>query len=144
MAATLATEQISETISNGQPGILAHGPTYMANPLACRAAIANIDVLLASPWQDNIKRVNTHLTASLSELKALPGVADVRTLGAIGVVELKRTDLGPKIQSFALENGVWVRPFGKLIYTMPAYNISQNHLTTLSTGLVNAIKSALE
>ncbi|BCN92548.1 adenosylmethionine-8-amino-7-oxononanoate aminotransferase [Thiomicrorhabdus immobilis] len=143
LAATLATSRISETISNGNPGILAHGPTYMANPLACRAAIANIDVLLDSPWQDNIQRIYDHLTESLAELKKVNGVADVRTLGAIGVVELERDDLGAKIQAAALEQGVWLRPFGKLIYTMPAYNIPQRQLEQLSAGLVNSVIQTL-
>lgn len=144
LAATLATSKISETISQGQPGILAHGPTYMANPLACRAAIANIDVLLASPWQDNIKRIETHFKEKLTSLKEQNGVADVRILGAIGVVELERDDLGAIIQANALEQGVWLRPFGKLIYTMPAYNISQEQLNTLTKGLIKAVLQTIE
>jgi len=143
LAATLATEQISETISNGQPGILAHGPTYMANPLACRAAIANIDVLLASPWQDNIQRIQAHFQQTLLPLKELEGVNDTRVLGAIGVIELERSDLGPQIQAAAVENGIWLRPFGKLIYTMPAYNIPQPQLEQLTNGLSKAINQAL-
>jgi len=143
LAATLATSKISETISQGQPGILAHGPTYMANPLACRAAMANIDVLLASPWQANIQRIQTHFEETLSPLKQQNGVADVRILGAIGVVELEREDLGAMIQAAALEQGVWLRPFGKLIYTMPAYNIPQTQLNTLTSGLVKAVSQAL-
>ncbi len=143
LAATLATERISSTISNGNPGILAHGPTFMANPLACRAAIANIDLLLASPWQDNIQRIEQHFQQSLLPLKEVDGVADARVLGAIGVVELERDDLGPAVQALAVENGIWLRPFGKLIYTMPAYNISQAHLNTLTDGLVNSVKQAL-
>ena len=143
LAATLATEQISETISNGQPGILAHGPTYMANPLACRAAIANIDVLMASPWQDNVHRIQEHFQQTLLPLKAFDGVSDARVLGAIGVIELERSDLGPQIQSAAVENGIWLRPFGKLIYTMPAYNIPQPQLQQLTNGICNAIKQVL-
>ena len=143
LAATLATSKISETISSGKPGILAHGPTYMANPLACRAAIANIDVLLASPWQDNIKRIETHFNEMLLPLKAIDGVKDVRILGAIGVVELEREDLGSDIQAKALESGVWLRPFGKLVYTMPAYNIPQNQLSTLTTGLIKSVINTL-
>ena len=143
LAATLTTQQISETISNGQPGILAHGPTYMANPLACRAAIANIDVLLASPWQDNIQRIQEHFQQTLLPLTLLNGVNDTRVLGAIGVIELERSDLGPQIQAAAVENGIWLRPFGKLIYTMPAYNIPQPQLEALSTGLVRSVTQVL-
>jgi len=139
LAATLAHTKISDAISQGNPGILAHGPTYMANPLACRAAIANIDVLLASPWQDNIQRIETHLQENLLPLNSVAGVKDVRVLGAIGVVELERDDLGALIQEAALQSGVWLRPFGKLVYTMPAYNIPQEQLNTLTTGLVKAV-----
>lgn len=144
LAATLATSKISETISNGEPGILAHGPTYMANPLACRAAIANIDVLLTSPWQDNIKRIETHFNEMLLPLKAINGIKDVRILGAIGVVELVRANLGADIQAEALENGVWLRPFGKLIYTMPAYNIPQSQLNDLTTGMIKSIINVIQ
>ncbi|GAB6071242.1 adenosylmethionine--8-amino-7-oxononanoate transaminase [Thiomicrorhabdus hydrogeniphila] len=144
LAATLATAQISETISQGQPGILAHGPTYMANPLACRAAIANIDVLLASPWQDNIQRIENHFNKTLLPLKALNGVKDVRVLGAIGAIELERSDLGAVIQANALDNGVWIRPFGKLIYTMPAYNIPHNQLEQLTNGILKSITISLQ
>jgi len=143
LAATLATQKISETISQGQPGILVHGPTYMANPLACRAAIANIDVLLASPWQENIQRIETHFNDNLLSLKGIAGIKDVRVLGAIGVVELERDDLGPTVQAAALEHGVWLRPFGKLVYSMPAYNIPQEHLNTLTTGLIKAVLHAI-
>ena len=144
LAATLATQKISQTISNGQPGILAHGPTFMANPLACRAAIANIEVLLASPWQDNVKRIETHFKETLLPLKQIKGVADVRVLGAIGVVELERDDLGATIQAVAVENGIWLRPFGKLIYTMPAYNIAHHQLQKLTDGMHAAIKAGLK
>ena len=143
LAATLTTEKISQTISSGEPGILAHGPTFMANPLACRAASANIDVLLASPWRDNIARIQTHFEESLLPLKALDGVADTRVLGAIGVIELERNDLGAEVQAAAIENGVWVRPFGKLVYTMPAYNIPQPQLQTLTDGIEAALRRAL-
>ncbi|MEA3405852.1 MAG: adenosylmethionine--8-amino-7-oxononanoate transaminase [Pseudomonadota bacterium] len=144
LAATLATEKISETISNGNPGLLAHGPTFMANPLACRAAVANIDVLLTSPWQDNIQRIEQHFQQTLLPLKALDGVKDVRVLGAIGVIELERDDLGSKIQAAAVENGIWLRPFGKLIYSMPAYNIPTEQLKTLTDGIVTAVKTNLQ
>lgn len=144
LAATLATEKISDTISQGNPGLLMHGPTFMANPLACRAASANIDVLLNSPWQDNIQRIESHFLNELLPLNALPGVADTRVLGAIGVIELERNDLGETIQNLAVQNGVWIRPFGKLIYTMPAYNIPKNQLTQLTEGLKTAIAQALQ
>jgi adenosylmethionine-8-amino-7-oxononanoate aminotransferase len=115
----------------------------MANPLACATAIASIDLLLESPWQQNIQRIEQHLQATLLPLKEIKGIADARVLGAIGVVELEREDLGPAIQALAIENGIWLRPFGKLIYTMPAFNIPQAQLTILTDGMVKAIQTAL-
>jgi Adenosylmethionine-8-amino-7-oxononanoate aminotransferase len=118
-----------------------HGPTFMGNPLACAAAIANIDVLMNSPWQDNIQRIEEHFTETLLPLKELDGVADTRVLGAIGVIELERSDLGPQVQAKGIENGIWLRPFGKLVYTMPAYNMSQTNLSKLTNGIIETIHS---
>jgi len=143
LAATLTTEKISQTISNGKPGILAHGPTYMANPLACSAALANIEVLLKSNWQENIRRIEKHFIKELIPLKQIPGIKDVRVLGAIGAIELEQDDLGNQIQQIALENGVWIRPFGKLVYTLPAYNIKQTNLDKLTTVINNSIRLIL-
>ncbi|NCN43566.1 MAG: adenosylmethionine--8-amino-7-oxononanoate transaminase [Piscirickettsiaceae bacterium CG_4_9_14_3_um_filter_43_564] len=143
LAATLTTEKISETISHGTPGLLMHGPTYMANPLACRAATANIDVLLDSPWQDNVARIEQHLQQTLLPLKRLDGVKDTRVLGAIGVIELESADLGETIQKLAVSQNVWIRPFGKLIYTMPAYNIPTQQLNQLTDGICFAVTQAL-
>lgn len=144
LAATLATSDVSKTISSNvserNPGLLMHGPTFMGNPLACVAAIANIDVLMNSPWQDNIQRIEEHFTETLIPLKGLDGVADARVLGAIGVIELERSDLGSQVQAKAIENGIWLRPFGKLIYTMPAYNISQTNLQKLATGIYASLQ----
>ncbi len=143
LAATLSTEKISQTISNGKPGILAHGPTYMANPLACSAALANIEVLLKSNWQENIRRIEQHFIQELIPLKQIPGIKDVRVLGAIGAIELEQDDLGNQIQQIALENGVWIRPFGKLVYTLPAYNIKQTELEKLTIVIKNSIRLSL-
>lgn len=143
LAATLTTNKISESISQGTPGLLMHGPTFMANPLACATAIASIDLLLNSPWQENIQRIETHFQNTLLPLRALKGIKEVRVLGAIGVIELERSDLGEMVQAYAVENGIWLRPFGKLIYTMPAFNIPQNQLEQLTSGIIKAVKSAL-
>ncbi|WP_028487302.1 adenosylmethionine--8-amino-7-oxononanoate transaminase [Thiomicrorhabdus chilensis] len=143
MAAMLCTSQISDTISAGTPGLLMHGPTFMGNPLACSASIASIDLLLDSPWQSRVEEIETHLKSSLNFLSTLPGVEEIRVLGAIGVVQLERADLGPEIQAAALNNGVWVRPFGKLIYIMPAFNIPHNQLQQLTDGMSKAIQTAL-
>lgn len=144
MAAMLCTDNVSDTICQGEPGVLMHGPTFMANPLACATAIASIDLLLETPWQANIAKIEQHLKTELSPLAELNGVKDVRVLGAIGVVELERNDLGPKIQAACLENGAWIRPFGKLIYTMPAFNIPQQQLQTLTDTINHAIKQTLK
>ncbi len=144
LAATLCTQCISDTIGQGNPGLLMHGPTFMANPLACATANASIELLLNSPWQENILRIEQHLQVALLPLATLKGVADARVLGAIGVIELEREDLGPTIQAFGIENGIWLRPFGKLIYTMPAFNIPQQQLQQLTDGMINAIQQALK
>lgn len=143
LAATLTTNKISQTISKGELGILAHGPTFMANPLACSAAIANIKVLLNSDWQKNVKRIEQHFINELLPLQGMAGIKDVRVLGAIGVVELADESLANKIQQTGLENGIWIRPFGKLIYTLPAFNISQGELAQLTTGIKIAITENL-
>jgi adenosylmethionine-8-amino-7-oxononanoate aminotransferase len=144
LAATLATQTVSDTISQGEPGLLMHGPTYMANPLACAAASANIDTLLDSPWQANIARIQQHFETNLRPLKDWDSVKDVRILGAIAAVELTRADLGPRIQDLAVEQGIWLRPFGALLYTMPAYNIEHPDLTRLTDGMKTAIDRALQ
>ncbi len=143
LAATITTKKISQTISKGKPGILAHGPTFMANPLACSAAIANIKVLLNSAWQKNVKRIEQHFISELLPLQEVSGIKDVRVLGAIGVVELADESLANKIQQTGLENGIWIRPFGKLIYTLPAFNITQDELTLLTTGIKIALTENL-
>jgi len=139
LAATLSTAKISQTICNGNPGILAHGPTYMANPLACSAAIANIKVLLNSNWQENIKRIEKHFIKEIMPLKKLTGIKEVRVLGAIVAIELEQDNLGNKIQQTALENGVWIRPFGKLVYSLPAYNIKPEELDKLTKAIKAAV-----
>jgi adenosylmethionine-8-amino-7-oxononanoate transaminase len=143
LAATLCSAAISDAISAGTPGLLMHGPTFMGNPLACAAANASIDLLLSSPWQKQVQSIEQHLQTTLTPLSELKGVADVRVLGAIGVVELERSDLGPAIQAAALNENVWLRPFGKLVYTMPAFNIPQRELEQLTQGMTNAIATVL-
>ncbi len=143
LAATLTTNTVSQVISDGAPGLLMHGPTFMANPLACATAIASIDLLLSSPWQENIQRIESHLQQALLPLNGYSGIKEVRVLGAIGVVELEKGDLGERVQAHAIESGVWLRPFGKLVYTMPAFNIPQEQLKRLTNGMIVAIKTAL-
>lgn len=143
LAAMLCTQQISDTISQANPGLLMHGPTFMGNPLACRIACASIDVLLQSDWQHNINRISEALQTGLNPLKHLNGVSDVRVLGAIGVIELESNEQGQAIQQAALQQGIWIRPFGNLVYTMPAYNIPAKQLDQLIKGMVQAITEIL-
>ena len=138
LAATLTTTAVSETISHGDPGVFMHGPTFMANPLACSVALASIDLLLASPWQARIAAIEQDLRDGLEPCRSLDGVADVRVLGAIGVVELQApVDMKRMTEQF-VDMGVWVRPFGRLVYLMPPYIIERQDLDAL-TAAVTAV-----
>jgi adenosylmethionine-8-amino-7-oxononanoate aminotransferase len=114
LAATITNDEVSSTV-----GTLMHGPTFMANPLACAVSFESINLLLESDWESNIHMIETELKNGLLPLKENDSVEDVRVLGAIGVVEMKESIDVEKTQSRLIENGVWLRPFGKLLYTMP-------------------------
>ena len=141
LAATLTTEAVSRTISNGNPGVFMHGPTFMANPLACTAANASIKLLLESPWQQNIANIEQGLMKGLAPCSQLHSVKDVRVLGAIGVVELHQPVDMKTIQPMFVDQGVWVRPFGKLVYLMPPYIISDSELDTLTNAVYQVLLS---
>jgi len=130
-AATLTTAQVNDAIGT-DGGVFMHGPTFMANPLACAVANASIDLLLASDWQANIGRIEEALTKGLAPCRALPTVADVRVMGAIGVVELKNEVDLVSIQADFVDHGVWLRPFGRLVYTMPPYVMDNDELAFLT------------
>ncbi len=139
LAATVASADVATSISQGEPGVFMHGPTFMANPLACAAATASIDLLMGSPWQNNIDRIEKLLKENLTPCAELPAVRDVRTLGAIGVVELDHAvDMYLIPQQF-IERGVWVRPFGRLVYVMPPYVISDADLTTVTDAITSVL-----
>ena len=140
LAATLATREISSTISQGEPGLFMHGPTFMANPLACATALASVQLLLDSPWQERVRQIELGLQNGLAPCRKYPHVTDVRVLGAIGVVELERAVDLKQVQPLFVEQGVWVRPFGKLVYLMPPFIISEPDLKTLTGAVVRVIE----
>jgi len=139
LAATLTTCDVSDSIDVGNPGVFMHGPTFMANPLACAVANASIELLLESGWQQRVAHIEQQLTRLLSHCRELPQVADVRFLGAIAVVELKQAVDMASITASFVEAGIWVRPFGKLVYLMPAYIISDDELTQLCHRLSDVV-----
>lgn len=142
LAATLTTSEVAETISNGNPGVFMHGPTFMANPLACAVASASIKLLLQSNWQQSINNIEQWLTTSLEKCASLKSVSNVRALGAIGVVECKQPVDMQRIQPALVDQGVWIRPFGKLVYLMPPYIISQDDTEHLADAIYKVLKDA--
>ena len=139
LAATLVDQKVATTISEGEPGVFMHGPTFMANPLACCAGLASLQLLLASPWQQRIEKISAGLAAGLAPCRELPQVKDVRVLGAIGVVEMHEPIIMETLQPLFVKNGVWVRPFNRLVYLMPPYIINETDLKTLTSAVVNVL-----
>lgn len=144
LSATLTTDHVAEVISQGKPSAFMHGPTFMANPLACAVALKSIQVLLAQDWQGKIAQIESQIASALNPLKSLSQVADVRVLGAIGVVEMKNPVDMTQIQQRCIELGVWIRPFGKLVYIMPPYIISQAELQTLLEAVQTIVSESAE
>lgn len=141
LSATLCSREIAEGISEGEAGVFMHGPTFMANPLACAVALKSTQLLLSKDWQANIQRIEQQLEQGLSALQAYAHVQDVRVLGAIGVVELKTAVDLRRLQQQCVELGVWIRPFGRLVYVMPPYIIQDQQLDYLIQQMVTLVAS---
>mgnify|MGYP005838852897 CR=1 FL=1 len=141
MAAMITSKNVSDTISNSEIGVLMHGPTFMANPLACSVANASIDLLLESNWKNNVKKIEEIFTKELENARNIDLVKDVRNIGAIGIIELKDDCYAQQVQDYCVKNGVWIRPFGKLVYSIVAYTIEEKDLTKIIRTMIDAIKS---
>ena len=137
LAATLCTEKVSRTIS--EHGAIMHGPTFMANPLACAAANASLDIFATGEWKSQVANIERKLQDGLSLCAEFETVAEVRVLGAIGVVEMKEPVVMEEVQPMLVDEGIWVRPFGKLVYIMPPYIISDEDLDFLCRQLCKVI-----
>ncbi|MCY4210837.1 MAG: adenosylmethionine--8-amino-7-oxononanoate transaminase [Gammaproteobacteria bacterium] len=139
LAATLTSIQVAETISAGGQGVFMHGPTFMANPLACAVALASIKLLEQTDWQQRVKNIQNQLQTELARCRDLDNVTDVRVLGAIGVVEVAQPVDMHTVPHWFVEQGVWIRPFGSLIYVMPPYIINAEDLTRLTSAIYHVV-----
>jgi len=138
LAAVLCTGEVARGLSASESGVLMHGPTYMGNPLACAVALANLDLLATGEWEEQVARIGAGLRRGLDGCRTLPHVADVRTIGAVGVVELAHPVDVDKATEAALDEGVWLRPFRNLVYTMPAYVSSDEDVARICAAIESA------
>lgn len=139
MAATLCTDEVAAGVSDSPAGAFMHGPTFMGNPLASAVANASVELLLSSPWRARVAEISAGLTVGLAPAAELAGVADVRVLGAIGVIETREPVDMSVIQPLLVELGVWVRPFGRLVYTMPPFITTPADVAALTAAMVEAV-----
>lgn len=142
-AATLTSHKVAQVISNGYPGVFMHGPTFMGNPLACSAANASLDLIEKYNILDKISKIETQLKIELNSLNSLNGVKEVRVLGAIGVVEVEEEVNLEVLQKMFVDRGIWIRPFGKLIYMMPPYVITSEQLHQLTSQFCKTVQDYL-
>lgn len=139
LAATICTEDVAQGICQGSPGVFMHGPTYMGNPLACAIANASLDIIATGAWQQQVQNIEQQLKQELAKCAELEGVADVRVLGAIGVVQCKSAVDVASLQRKFVKAGVWIRPFGKLVYIMPPYVIQPKELRQLTQAIYDVL-----
>ena len=141
LAATLCSTHIARTISDNAPGALMHGPTFMANALACSVAVASVELLLGQDWRARVAEIEAGLREGLEPARSLPGVADVRVLGAIGVVEMAEPVDMPVATAAALESGIWLRPFRNLVYAMPPYICPPAEIARITSAMVGVARA---
>ncbi|MGH3496754.1 MAG: adenosylmethionine--8-amino-7-oxononanoate transaminase [Nocardioidaceae bacterium] len=142
LSAVVVTADVAGAVGSSESGVLMHGPTFMANPLACAVAAASLDLLAEGSWREQVARIGRGLAAGLEPLRSHVGVADVRTLGAVGVVQLDRPVDVRRATAAALDAGVWIRPFRDLVYTMPPYVTDDDDVRRICTGLTAAVVAA--
>jgi adenosylmethionine-8-amino-7-oxononanoate aminotransferase len=140
LGAVATTKKISDTISNSDIKVLMHGPTFMGNALSCAVANANIELFLKFPWEKKVKNIEKIFKKNLYPLKDYNIVKDVRVIGAIGVIELKSDKFSKILQDFCVQNGVWIRPFNNLFYSIVSYTITNNELKKITKAMCKAVE----